>query len=116
MKPLFDTRANPWLAWLGFALIGVALALLPFALAQVGRLLLPLLEELTEDDPWLLLEPTAGQGFSLCSLVQDLGPYFEILRHHPRLGVCLDTCHVFAAGHDLAAPGGVKPLPQPSTT
>ncbi|QPP09313.1 deoxyribonuclease IV [Streptomyces bathyalis] len=79
------------------------------ALAQVGRLLLPLLEELThEDDPWLLLEPTAGQGFSLCSRMQDLGPYFEILRHHPRLGVCLDTCHVFAAGHDLAAPGGVK--------
>lgn len=79
------------------------------ALAQVRLLLLPLLEELThEDDPWLLLEPTAGQGFSLCSRVRDLEPYFEILGHHPRLGVCLDTCHVFAAGHDLAAPGGVK--------
>lgn len=79
------------------------------ALDQVGRLLRPLLEELThEDDPWLLLEPTAGQGFSLCSLVEDLGPYFEVLGRHPRLGVCLDTCHVFAAGHDLAAPGGVK--------
>ncbi|RAJ65463.1 endonuclease IV [Streptomyces sp. Amel2xB2] len=79
------------------------------ALAQVGRLLRPLLEELThEDDPWLLLEPTAGQGFSLCSLVAELGPYFEVLGAHPRLGVCLDTCHVFAAGHDLAAPGGVK--------
>jgi deoxyribonuclease IV len=79
------------------------------ALAQVGLLLRPLLEELThEDDPWLLLEPTAGQGFSLCSRVRDLGPYFEILGRHPRLGVCLDTCHVFAAGHDLAAPGGVK--------
>ncbi|MGW8376572.1 TIM barrel protein, partial [Streptomyces sp. ODS28] len=30
------------------------------------------------------------------------------LDRHPRLGVCLDTCHVYAAGHDLAAPGGVK--------
>ncbi|MGW8954502.1 deoxyribonuclease IV [Streptomyces sp. NPDC055709] len=78
------------------------------ALAQVRELMLPLLDELThDDDPFLLLEPTAGQGFSLCSLVEDLGPYFEALDAHPRLGICLDTCHAFAAGHDLAAPGGV---------
>ncbi|MEV6315104.1 deoxyribonuclease IV [Streptomyces sp. NPDC051776] len=81
------------------------------ALAQVRELMLPLLDELTHDeDPWLLLEPTAGQGSSLCSLVADLGPYFEALERHPRVGVCLDTCHAFAAGHDLAAPGGVKAL------
>ncbi|MGW1198316.1 deoxyribonuclease IV [Streptomyces sp. NPDC002536] len=79
------------------------------ALAQVRERMLPLLDELThDDDPWLLLEPTAGQGASLCSLVEDLGPYAEALDRHPGLGVCLDTCHVFAAGHDLAAPGGVK--------
>jgi branched-chain amino acid transport system permease protein len=36
MRPLFDTRAHPWLVWVGCALIGIALALLPFALAQVG--------------------------------------------------------------------------------
>ncbi|MFC5723171.1 deoxyribonuclease IV [Streptomyces gamaensis] len=79
------------------------------ALAQVHERLLPLLAELVhEDDPDLLLEPTAGQGSSLCSLIGDLGPYFAALEHHPKLGVCLDTCHVFAAGHDLAAPGGTK--------
>lgn len=78
------------------------------ALAQTGELLLPLLDELThEDDPYLLLEPTAGQGASLCSRVADLGPYLAALRHHPRVGICLDTAHVFAAGHDLAAPDGV---------
>ncbi|MFC5800367.1 deoxyribonuclease IV [Streptomyces formicae] len=79
------------------------------ALAQVRELMLPLLDELThDDDPCLLLESTAGQGFSLCSRAEDLGPYFEALDAHPRLGVCLDTCHIFAAGHDLAAVGGVK--------
>src|SRR5215213_7434841 len=36
MRALFDTRTHPWLLWLGFALIVIALALLPFALAQVG--------------------------------------------------------------------------------
>ncbi|MFC8833445.1 deoxyribonuclease IV [Streptomyces griseoincarnatus] len=77
------------------------------ALKQVREHVLPLLDELTrDDDPYLLLEPTAGQGASLCSLVEDLGPYFEQLDAHPKLGVCLDTCHVFAAGHDLAGPGG----------
>ncbi|MER5734091.1 MULTISPECIES: deoxyribonuclease IV [unclassified Streptomyces] len=77
------------------------------ALAQVRERLLPLLDELThEDDPYLLLESTAGQGSSLCSRAEDFGPYFDALDHHPRLGICLDTCHVFAAGHDLTAPGG----------
>jgi deoxyribonuclease IV len=42
--------------------------------------------------------------------VGDLGPLFATLQRHPRLGVCLDTCHAFAAGHDLAAPGGVRRL------
>jgi branched-chain amino acid transport system permease protein len=36
MRPLFDTRARPWLVWMGFALVGVSLALLPLALAQIG--------------------------------------------------------------------------------
>jgi branched-chain amino acid transport system permease protein len=36
MHSYFDTRARPWLVWVGFALVGLALALLPFALAQVG--------------------------------------------------------------------------------
>lgn len=77
------------------------------ALAQVRERLLPLLDELThDDDPFLLLESTAGQGSSLCSRTWDFGPYFEALDAHPRLGVCLDTCHIHAAGHDLAGPGG----------
>lgn len=36
MRSFFNTRNKPWLIWVGFALIGVSLALLPFALAQVG--------------------------------------------------------------------------------
>jgi deoxyribonuclease-4 len=81
------------------------------ALAQVRERVRPLLDGLThDDDPFLLLESTAGQGFSLCSLAEDLGPYLDALDRHPRLGLCLDTCHVFAAGHDLAAPGGAGRL------
>ncbi len=79
------------------------------ALAQVRARLLPLLDELTHpDDPYLLLESTAGQGASLCSRTWDFGPYFEALDAHPKLGVCLDTCHIFAAGHDLTGPNGTQ--------
>ncbi|MFE1955904.1 deoxyribonuclease IV [Streptomyces sp. NPDC059524] len=79
------------------------------ALAQVRERMLPLLDELThEDDPFLLLESTAGQGSSLCSRTWDFGPYFDALDRHPKLGVCLDTCHIFAAGHDLTGPDGMR--------
>ena len=77
------------------------------ALRQVAELLLPLLDKLGDDDPDLLLEPMAGQGQMLCAHALDLAPYLDALRRHPKAGVCLDTCHLFAAGHDLTAPGGV---------
>ena len=78
------------------------------AMAQLREHLLPVLDALPDDGPRLLIEPTAGGGQALAATVQDLGPYFDQLDHHPMLGVCLDTCHAFAAGHDLAAPGGMK--------
>ncbi len=80
----------------------------PSALAQLRERLLPLLDEIPDDGPDLLIEPTAGAGQSLAATVEDLGPYLQALENHPKLGVCLDTCHAFAAGHDLAVPGGVR--------
>ena len=77
------------------------------AMRQVREGLLPLLDVVAGDEaPWLLLEPTAGQGRSLCAGVDDLEPYLAALDHHPRAGICLDTCHVFAAGAPLDEPGG----------
>lgn len=75
-------------------------------LARVRQTLLPVLDGLGDTDPDVLLEPMAGQGQMLCCAVGDLGPYLEALSWHPRAMLCLDSCHVFAAGHDLAGPGG----------
>lgn len=77
------------------------------AMRQVRDALLPMLDTLPAEGPDLLLEPTAGQGRSLCATVDDLGTYLDALDRHPRAKVCLDTCHAFAAGHDLATPGGM---------
>ena len=77
------------------------------ALQRVRSGLLPLLEAVAEPHaPWLLLEPTAGQGRSLCAGVADLGHYLDALDFHPKAGICLDTCHIFAAGAPLDEPGG----------
>lgn len=76
------------------------------ALRQVREGLLPVLDALGDEGPWLLLEPTAGQGRSLCAGVDDLEPYLAALDGHPRAGICLDTCHVFAAGAPLDEHGG----------
>jgi deoxyribonuclease IV len=79
------------------------------ALRQLRESLLPLLDTLQRAPGLrLLIEPTPAGAAALASTVEDLGPYFEALDHHPQLGVCLDTCHAYAAGHDLAAPGGVR--------
>jgi deoxyribonuclease-4 len=75
---------------------------------QIHEGMMPILNELDENDPWLLLEPTAGQGQSLVKRLEDLNNYFEALEWHPKVGICLDTCHVFAAGHDIKSKGGMS--------
>ncbi|MGH3648967.1 MAG: deoxyribonuclease IV [Micromonosporaceae bacterium] len=80
----------------------------PAALKQVGEVLVPLLDTAAEHGwPKLLVEPSAGGGRSLAATVQALGPYLDAVGLHPWLRVCLDTCHAYAAGHDLAVPGGM---------
>jgi deoxyribonuclease-4 len=49
----------------------------------------------------LLLETTAGQGTGLGSRFEELAAIIQNSRHPERLGVCVDTCHIFAAGYDI---------------
>ncbi|MFK3982074.1 deoxyribonuclease IV [Micromonospora sp. NPDC050397] len=79
------------------------------AMTQVREALLPLLDSAAASGgPKLLVEPTAGGGRSLASRVEHLGPYLDSVERHPWLGVCFDTCHAWAAGHDLARPNGMN--------
>lgn len=52
----------------------------------------------------ILLETTAGQGTKLGYRFEHLGWLIEHTPEGERLGVCLDTCHIFAAGYDLRTP------------
>ncbi len=52
-------------------------------------------------DVEILLETTAGQGTNLGYRFEHLRDVIGMSKHSARFGVCLDTCHVFAAGYDL---------------
>lgn len=58
----------------------------------------------TPDGVTLLMETTAGQGSSINSRFDEIARLLDLAGAPPRLGVCLDTCHVFAAGYDLRTP------------
>lgn len=80
----------------------------PTALRQVRETLLPLLDRtMAVGGPRLLVEPSAGGGWCLAARVEALADYVDAVDGHPGLGVCFDTCHAWAAGHDLAVPGGM---------
>ncbi|MEI8306853.1 MAG: deoxyribonuclease IV [Chloroflexales bacterium] len=49
----------------------------------------------------VLLETTAGQGSTLGNRFEHLARLFELVPHHDRMAVCVDTCHIFAAGYDI---------------
>jgi deoxyribonuclease-4 len=54
----------------------------------------------------LALENTAGQGSCLGNRIEHLAEIFQSVLAPERLGLCLDTAHFFAAGHDIRAPQG----------
>jgi deoxyribonuclease-4 len=55
-----------------------------------------------------LLEVTAGQGSCLGHRFEDVAEILARVRRPERLGICLDTCHLYAAGYDIATPGGYE--------
>jgi deoxyribonuclease-4 len=50
---------------------------------------------------WLLMENTAGAGGTIGRSVEELALVFDLLDGHSRLGVCLDSCHLYVSGCDV---------------
>jgi deoxyribonuclease IV len=83
-------------------------------LASTREALLPLADAAarpsgpTASDPGpdLVLELTAGTRGALASRFEEMAELLAACDHHPRLKVCMDTCHAQAAGYDLGDPAG----------
>ena len=70
------------------------------ALGRIAAALEPALERCS-GPTWLLIENTAGAGGTIGRSVDELATIFERLGRHPRLGLCLDSCHLYASGYDV---------------
>lgn len=57
----------------------------------------------TSGNVMLLLETMAGQGSSTCSRFEELAAILAAIDQKKRIGVCFDTCHIFAAGYDISS-------------
>jgi deoxyribonuclease-4 len=71
--------------------------------AALDRVVPALAEALegSSDTTWLCMENTAGTGGTIGRSLEELAALYEALDHHPRLGVCLDSCHLWASGYDV---------------
>jgi deoxyribonuclease-4 len=53
------------------------------------------------ESTWLLMENTAGAGDTIGRSIDELAALFDALKAHERLGICLDSCHLYASGYDV---------------
>ena len=72
----------------------------------IAESLLALLRERRRGKTMVLLEQTAGQGTALGATFEQLASIIAKMNDHVRVGVCLDTCHLLAAGYDICSPEG----------
>jgi deoxyribonuclease-4 len=73
-------------------------------IARIAEALNQIMAACPHRRPRILLETTAGAGHTLGGTFEELAAILELLETGHRFGVCLDTCHVFAAGYDLHTP------------
>jgi len=80
-------------------------------LATTREALLPLADAIPATDaPDLVLELTAGTRGALAARFDEMAELLAACEHHPRLKVCMDTCHAQAAGYDLGDPAGAAKI------
>ncbi|WP_108624415.1 deoxyribonuclease IV [Candidatus Similichlamydia epinepheli] len=81
------------------------------SLTKIVEGLLSLQNELNSSEkPILLLESMAGQGSQLGKTFEELAFLLDRVDHRIPLSVCLDTCHLFAAGYDIRSATGVDQM------
>jgi len=61
--------------------------------------------ELTTGKTWLLMEDSAGAGGTIGRSIDELAALFDACDGHERLGICLDTCHLYVSGVDVTDRG-----------
>ena len=79
------------------------------AIPQVAEAMRRILDR-CDGPTWLLMENSAGAGGTIGRSIEELAALFDALDGHPRLGICLDSCHLYATGYDVTDPVAVDAL------
>src|SRR4051812_13801038 len=65
------------------------------------------LDQRDDGHTWLLMENSAGAGATIGRSLEELFTLYDRVDGHPRLGLCLDSCHLYASGYDVTDPAAV---------
>lgn len=79
-----------------------------WGIRRIAEALRMAFEETKDNETRILLETTAGQGSNIGYKFDQLAQIMEIVGNDERMGVCFDTCHVFASGYDISTEHGYR--------
>ncbi|MCB2231111.1 deoxyribonuclease IV [bacterium] len=77
-------------------------------IARIAENMNRILSEVTDNTVTLCLETTAGQGTTLGRTFEELASMIDLVEDKDHVGVCMDTCHIFAAGYPITDPRDFK--------
>ncbi len=72
-----------------------------FCIKKIGKTLNEIIDEIDPESLKILIETTAGQGTNVGYKFEHLRDILAIVKNPGKFGICIDTCHIFAAGYDI---------------
>ncbi len=72
-----------------------------YALKKISKSIDKVFQRSSSKESMLLLETTAGEGTNVGYLLEHLDYIIQHVKNPERVGICIDTCHIFAAGYDI---------------
>lgn len=77
-------------------------------IARIAEAINRVHDEMPGSEAMILLETTAGQGSAIGATFEELAAIIDGVADRSRVGICFDTCHVFAAGYELRDADGYR--------
>lgn len=78
------------------------------AIERIASAMTEIIDESEIDSVSILIETAAGQGTNVGYSFEHLADLIDLFEPKEQVGICFDTCHVFAAGYDFRTPRGYQ--------
>ena len=79
------------------------------AIENMYNSLLYVLDQTNDLKTKILIETSSGQGTEMCYNIKEFGKFYNKFNtYNKRIGICIDTCHIFSAGYDIRTKNDIK--------